>query len=105
MHRLRSPPDTGPNRLSFELFRGQDCRDDYSMTHTRSLRDLLVWFCRDPESTPPFVHAAYRNRDRVFGADEIVAELAFADVTQHRSFVQARPGSDLGGLEQLLHRD
>jgi hypothetical protein len=46
-----------------------------------------------------------RNADRIFSANEIIAELASADVAQHRSLVQAGPGRDFRGFEQLLNRD
>jgi hypothetical protein len=90
---------------SSRLFHGQALTGDTSMTGTRSLRDLLVWFCRDPETIPPFVHAAYGNGDRVLSAAKIITKFPVPDVAQYGSLVQTRSGGDFGGLQQWLYRD
>lgn len=72
------------------------------MSDTRSLRHLLVSVRSHAEPIQPLINTGRRNADRIFGADEIIPELAGADVAEHRSLVQPSPGGDLRGFEELL---
>ena len=81
------------------VFRERAVTDDTLIGDKTSLRALLVSVRRHAKSISPFVHAAYRDRDRVLRATIVVTELPGADVAQHGSLVQARSRGDLRGFE------